>query len=382
MHKIKICFISHSSEKGGAENALIELIDILKTWGIKAYVILPSYGPLIEELKIRDVEFHVERYYWWLSGKLSLPNRLWNNILNCINIVPIAIKIKKWKCDLVYSNTLTICEGAIAAKLIGLPHILHIHEFGYEDHGLKFDLGEKFSLWILNHCSSVFIIISNAVAKKFRNYIPIDKLKVVYQSVNVPNQYINNNYDFFKNGVIKCIILGLIQEGKRQEDAIMAMSILEQAGFNTQLYIVGTGDSTYRKYLNELILEHNLKNNVIFTGFLEDPFSLMKNMDIALICSRSEGFGRVTIEAMKIGKPVIGARSGGTVELIQDGFNGFLYKPKDYNDLAQKIRFLYDNPHLAKNMGERGQEWALFQFSQLRYATDILKIIETLLPKQ
>lgn len=60
--------------------------------------------------------------------------------------------------------------------------------------------------------------------------------------------------------------------------------------------------------------------------------------DVVLICSHWEPFGRVTVEAMLAGKPVI-AISGATVELIHDGVTGLLYDPGNYSVLANKMRY-------------------------------------------
>jgi glycosyltransferase involved in cell wall biosynthesis len=78
---------------------------------------------------------------------------------------------------------------------------------------------------------------------------------------------------------------------------------------------------------------------------------------------------------MRAGKPVIGARSGGTQELIQDGFNGFLYTVGDYQELAQKIRYLYEHPAVGKQIGENGQQWATKQFTQARYGEEIYTLL-------
>lgn len=78
---------------------------------------------------------------------------------------------------------------------------------------------------------------------------------------------------------------------------------------------------------------------------------------------------------MKVGKPVIGARSGGTMELIRDGFNGFLYTPGNYKELAEKIQYLYENDDHAQRMGENGYQWASKQFTRDRYGEEVLAIL-------
>ena len=119
-----------------------------------------------------------------------------------------------------------------------------------------------------------------------------------------------------------------------------------------------------------------LDNQVKFTGQVEDPGPSVKAADIALVCSRSEAFGRTTVEAMKLGKPVVGARGGATPELIRENFNGLLYAPGDYLDLSRKIKFLIDHPEAARQMGENGRRWAGEEFTVGKYAGKVLQVLE------
>jgi len=370
---MKVCFVSHSSAKAGAERALFELIEALQDKDVKAYVLLPSYGPLVKDLKSQKIDFDVLLYRWWM-GRSVMWKRIVRVVLNLIMTVPVTIKIAQSRCDIVYTNTITVCIGALAAKLLGRPHVWHIHEFGYEDHHLVFDLGQRFSLWMMNKTSSVCIANSKAVAREYGKYIPLSKLRVIYQSVNVAPYIEKPILRERKDELVRCVIVGRLQEGKRQEDAIRALADLINAGIKAELVIVGDGDSTYRTYLHDLISENKLVRYVKFTGYVENPLPFMRDADVVLIYSRSEAFGRVTVEAMKVGKPVIGAKGGGTEELIREGFNDFLYSPGDHKELAEKIKYLYKHPDIARQMGENGRQWAQEQFTQERYGKEMLDI--------
>lgn len=379
--KIKICFVSHSSGKGGAERSLLELIDALKGRGVEAYVLLPSCGPLVEELKSRSIVYKVLPFKWWMGKNSPIWKRIGRFLLNLSAIIPIAITLRRWKCDLVYTNTITVCVGALAAKLLRLPHIWHIHEFGNEDHGLLFDLGQKLSLRLIDRLSTICIANSHAVAKKYRPYIKPSKLKVVYQSVTVLEEVTSEKVEKTSAGM-RCVIVGSLQEGKRQEDAIRAIGKLLQDGKEIELYIVGDGDPKYREFLQNLVIENKAEHYIKFLGYVDNPFSIIKSADVVLMCSRAEAFGRVTIEAMKLGKPVIGAKSGGTVELIYDGFNGLLYSVGDYVELAHKIRYLYEHPEIRRQIGENAQKWAAARFTQEYYGEKIMEILKEVIKYQ
>jgi len=68
---MKVCFVSHSAAKGGAERALLELLETLKDRGVECYVLLPSDGPLCDDLRVLGVDQYVLPYQWWM-GKTRL----------------------------------------------------------------------------------------------------------------------------------------------------------------------------------------------------------------------------------------------------------------------------------------------------------------------
>ena len=80
--------------------------------------------------------------------------------------------------------------------------------------------------------------------------------------------------------------------------------------------------------------------------------------------SRTEAMGRVLVEAMAAGKPVIGSNVDGIPNVIKDGVNGFLFENEDVNDLAQKLEKLITNPELRKRMGNEGRKCIKNKFSE------------------
>jgi len=377
---VKICFVLSASNTKGANALFIELMDSLDRNKFKSYIILPSTGPMIHELEIRNIPFRVFHYKWWMHEQGS-PKWKWlgRRVINCFNFPRICYQILKWHCDIIYTNTITIEVGFLSAIILRKPHIFHVHEFGYEDHKLIFDFGKTISLLLANKFTKHFIFISHAVANAYSKYIESSKSKVVYQSVTILNRRLSK-FNFKKHN-FQCVIVGRVSEGKGQIDAIKAINILVKEGLDVGLWIVGDGNQKYkyRKYLEKIVEENNIEKHVLFCGWHNNPLPFSKEADIALMCSRIEGCGRVTIEAMLMGKPVIGSKSGGTIELIQEGFNGLFYTFGNYKELAKKIRFLYEHPSLMHKMGKNAQQWANKQFTQERYGAEILSVFEEIL---
>lgn len=377
---MKVCFVSHSSQKGGAERALIETIEALKKKGVDCYVLIPENGPFIYELRKRNIPFSKISYKRWIDWESSpLWKRLKDAIINLFMIFPIVLKMIEWQCDIVYTNTVGVSVGAIAARIIGRPHVWHIHEFfGREENDIVFHFGQNLSLKLIDKLSALCIVTSNAIAQKYKQYIMPTKVRVIYQSVTVSElRPISPDGNGFK-----CIIVGFLCNTKRQEDSIKAVAELVHAGLSIELYIVGGGGPEYEQHLKRMVSKAHIGDHVKFVGYVEDVYSYMKNADVVLVCSKSEAFGRVTVEGMLAGKPVIGAEKAATGELIRDGFNGLLYTLGDYKELAEKIKYLYDHRPLARQMGENGKVWANQLFSQERYGEEMLTILNSLIKRR
>jgi glycosyltransferase involved in cell wall biosynthesis len=312
----------------------------------------------------------------WIEPPVPVWRRLAVTLWNLIIAYFTAFLGGRRHFDLVVTNTININVGALAAKLWGVPHLWYIREFGYEDHGWRFHLGEEFSLWLMNRLSSLCLAVSQAVARKYQGSIDPGKVHFLYQPIDV------DLAGGMKAGLeedpqqFTCIMVGRLQAGKRQEEAVRALAELRAAGAPVRLWLVGDGDPGYRAFLENLVREKNLGNQVRFFGQVNNALPYIQKADVLLLCSRCEAFARVVVEAMKAGKPVLGARSGGTVEQIRDGFNGFLYEPGNYQELAGKIRHLRENPQLAGEMGGNGREWAETTFTKQRYQDNLAWLLE------
>ncbi|MCW5963918.1 MAG: glycosyltransferase [Bryobacterales bacterium] len=106
-----------------------------------------------------------------------------------------------------------------------------------------------------------------------------------------------------------------------------------------------------------------------------EALKLISEAAILVLPSRCEGMGRVLIEAMSAGIPVIGSRIGGIPHLIRDGENGFLFPSGDADALEDRLRKLLADPDLRSRMGARGRELAKQQFTEARYAEDFAQMV-------
>jgi glycosyltransferase involved in cell wall biosynthesis len=368
---MKICFVSHSSAKGGGERSLLETIHALLDRGVRCVVLLPRRGPLAEDLRALGVECAVLPYRWWVGPEGGpLWRRAARLVWNLLCTVPAYLWIRRWDPDLVYSNTLTVPVGAFAAAVARRGHVWHIRELGHEHNRMVFDLGERTALRVMNALSALILANSECVARRFRPAFGPGKIGVVYQAVE-PDLRPGPAVDRPRRG-FRCVAVGSISPAKRQEEAIEAVALLRAEGRDVELLIAGEGDPVYERHLRDLTRRLGLEGEVAFLGEVPSAWPVLRGADAVVQCSRREAFGRVTVEGMLAARPVVGARDAGTAELIHDGRNGLLYEPGDVDQLAAVLRRLMDRPDEAARIGARARDWAAGRFSRRRYGEEIL----------
>jgi glycosyltransferase involved in cell wall biosynthesis len=362
---VRAAFVLHSAKRDGAGNAAVELLASLRQHDIEAFVVLPSAGPLEADLRPHAAAVKIIPFRWWLDRNTPWWKRFLRTGWNLLMVVPVSAAIHHWRCQLVYSNTLTVSVGALAAKLLRLPHIWHVHELWGGETGFEFDLGETFSLRLVNRFSDVCIANSKTVADRLASAVGREKLHIAYQSVTLKETAAP-----FETPVAKLdpdatafLIVASVLPLKRQEDAIRAVALLKRRGVKAELWLAGEETGPYARQLRQLAASQNV------------AAALQRAADVILSCCPLEGFGRATVEAMLAGKPVVAARGGGNDELVRDGVNGLFYRAGDAAELAQRLEDLAANPAERARFGEEGRRWAAATFDSAAYGNDMAEIL-------
>jgi len=379
---MKVIWISHGSTLEGAERCLADAVKILANKEIEIQIILPSEGKLASILKNMGLSIHILPQPRWINefkDTSSLFKRFYQYLKS---IIKLTYLLRRLQGDIIITNTIVIPCGAIASKLLGITHIWYIHEFLEEDHGWSFEFGRKFSLKYIEWFSEIVIFNSQAVYERFTEDISANKARLIYHSVEMPEGYKACDIPNLEKGIFNIALVGRKAPGKGQKEAIEAIAILFKRNYNIHLSLVGGDFGGYTETLQELAQNLEVSEKVDFISFVDDPLSYMMAADVVLMCSKSEAFGRVTIEAMKLGKAVIGANSGSTPELIKDGWNGLLYQSGCPSSLAEKIDLLYNDKSLREQLGVNAYSWANQKFNSENYASDLLNVFNEALSQE
>lgn len=385
-HSMFLGFVSHSFKKGGSERSLIDMIDGLVKRKIMCHVYVPAIGDLEQKIKKRPVSYTILSYPWWIKSiSTNIPEEKTKRAIEeaakkLLNHVAVINP------DVIYTNSSVVNVGAIVARCLGKPHIWHIREFGSKKHGLEFYQGfETAAKFIYENSDRVFFN-SFAVKEHYESIIPSDKSEVLYNYIDENKLIVPSSRDvsYFKNNEnLKMIILGGVVRGKGQKDAILAVKNLVEKGIKKiELLIIGGVEPVYHRELTDIIEKNCLENYVKFSGYINEPVQALFESDLMLMCSQDEAFGRVTAEALLMKKPVIGARSGGTPELVHDGSNGLLYEPENHEELAEKIKYFFDHREKLEEFGLNGYDFAVDKFNEEQYSGKVFEIVKELKSKK
>ena len=371
-----ILFVSHYSGINGAPKSMLGLLNSLDRSRFYPRVLLPEHGPIEEELIKAGIDYQIIDYRLciWKDVDAEHPPQKYFEFYfsELVAVRRICRLMKEWKIDIIHTNS-SVCDiGAISALIMRKIHIWHVREFISDDFGWKLicPAVERFLMkrsYVISNSKAV----ADMVASRYGA-----AAKVIYNGIS-SDEYYAEVHERCELGTIKLMIVGNVQEGKGQEEAIKAVALLKKKGYEVTLSIIGSTNEGYAKKLRILINERKLKESVKFISFVNDLRKLREQHDVVLICSRCEALGRVTIESMLAGIPVIGSNCGGTRELIGScEERGYLYEQGNVRELAEKIEWFITHEEEARDKAVAAQNFAIKTFNICNYVKKIEHIYE------
>ena len=166
------------------------------------------------------------------------------------------------------------------------------------------------------------------------------------------------------------ISIGRLISLKRNQDLIYAISKLDQ-----NIHIIFLGQGPEEINLIKIAKKLGVLERIHILGWAENPYKYLYRSDVLISTSDSESFGRVIIEAMICGIPVISSRSGGPEEIIKTEINGLLYNVGDINTLAQKISLILNEKNLINKIVLNANK-NLEKFNKYTIMSEYKKIID------
>jgi glycosyltransferase involved in cell wall biosynthesis len=296
----------------------------------------------------------------------------------------VARLIKDQAIDLVHHNNglSRNRDTVIAARLAGASQVCHVRML--RDLALVDRYVTRFV--------DCFVYISRAVRDRYRDQgIPAGQGQIVYNPVNV-EAFAQSNHTAELRAELGLADqdrmisnVGRLDWWKGHDDFVRAMAEVVRVQSNARAVIVGTSDAkpqnqAYYQHIRRLVQELGLADHVIFTGYRSDVPRIMAASDIVVhSASEPEPFGRVVVEGMAAGRPVIATAAGGVLDIIEDQVNGLLVPPKNAERMSEAIQWLLQNQAQARAMGQRAQQCARDRFSVEQHVQAVQRVYQKVL---
>jgi glycosyltransferase involved in cell wall biosynthesis len=380
--KMKIVYFTHYTDLYGANRSLIEIVSNIRNKEVIPIVITPNYGEINKELDVLGILNYSFNYYCWVvpinCGELKRKLLyLRYKFRNYISSIKISSFLRNLNIDIIHSNSSVIDIGAKVAEILKVKHIWHIREFGREDYNLEFFINKKSAVNYILEKSNAVICISKCIENSYFSNIQNEKIKVIYNAVDMLMNSINKNLK--KSNKLNIIIARSIIKSKNQLELIRAYSKIDkEIRKNIYIDIVGDGDISYIDNINKIIVSNNFQENIKFLGFIRDIKSIYYKYHIGVVTSLKEGFGRVTVEYMMNNIIPIVSDSGANNEIVNNGVNGFIYKLGDYENIASIITYLYNDHEKIEKILNKAQEDAYEKFNIDRLIFNLVEIYNTI----
>lgn len=271
--------------------------------------------------------------------------------------------------------------GVMAAKIAGIRSIISCRR----DMGFWYDKRILLKLSLINRFTKKLLVNSAAIKNNVLRYEKVSEVKVdvIYNGISLKTfeaiAPIEINREFcvgFKEDSVVGIVANFNRDVKRVDLFIKAAAEVIKKFKRVNFLIIGGGKQ--EKALKSLTRKLGIEQSVFFAGKKDNAVSYIKNFDIGVLTSDSEGFSNVIMEYMAAGIPVVATNVGGNNELVQHGETGLLVAKGDHIAIAKAICLLIEHHNLRYKMGKCGFNAIQEKFSWSKKIIEIQNYYQTL----
>jgi glycosyltransferase involved in cell wall biosynthesis len=398
--KPRIVYVNSTGEwLGGAEVSLYDLMMNIDRKQFEPILVVPFWGEFantvasqgIQVINLKGSKF--PSFSFHILGK-----KIYNPLALCyfaMQIVILSYRLRRVldsieKPLIVHGNSFSANFFGALACWRKFPFIAHLRDLGPRK-GLSALIYVALTRLIPIRIAVKTISISGAVARRFG----IEEASLIRHDPITLGK-VGNNYIAYnpvkvklagKDGLsFRPFTIGLVGRILPWKGHLTALRILDEVRQRTEKRVrlaivgdLGKADQSYLAHIYRMIQKMELKDSVFFWGFRRDPDEIYENLDVLIVPSEEEPLGRVVLEGMAYGVPVIATDKGGPAEIIEDGVDGFLVSPDDVHRWAERIIELMENPTLASEIGRRGRQKVLSNFSIENYIESIESLYKEIL---
>jgi glycosyltransferase involved in cell wall biosynthesis len=357
---MRVVFLGHTAQPSGAELSLVDLLPVLDE--VDSHVILAADGPVVGRLERAGVSVEVlplaERSRN-LQRRLVRPGgaAVVAGLAAAAYSARLGRRLRRLRADLVHANTLkAFLYGIPAARLTAAPLVWHVHDRIDEDYLPR---GAVRLLRALGRRRPSGVIANSEATLATLQPLTVPTA-VVCEPVGIPDRVWREDRPASRPFTVG--IVGRVAPWKGQDVFLRAFAEAFPDG-RERAVVVGAplfGEQEYDDGLRLLVERLGLVGRVELRGFRDDVAAELADLDALVHASTiPEPFGRVIVEGMASGLPVVAAGSGGPTEIITHAVDGLLYPPGDVGALAEILARLSRDRALRVELGTAARGRAL-----------------------
>jgi glycosyltransferase involved in cell wall biosynthesis len=378
---------------GGSYQSLYQTINILNPKKFQVIVVFFNETFIYEKLIKKGVECYYMKDVLYSGGNTLKKKLFWKLDSAVLKKIPFFSVMAEYfihfftiqklislarvkRVEIIHLNTQLSRDffGLFVAKSLSVPCVIHLRSF-------KSSKMNKYKADYLNKMNTRYIAISNQIKKHWidkglssQYFEIIYNIFQPYQLDEISSKEIPlmTDYDGYK-----IIYVGRFADFKGIPFLIDTFYQLIKDNYYARLYLVGDGDEESK--IREKVSALNLEKHVVFLGYQKNTLSYIKNADLLVLPSNNEPFGRVLLEAMYIGTPAIGTKSGGIPDIIEDGVSGFLVEYGDIEALKKSIIKILKNEQVKKEIIKGGYDTMNSKFRVETYQEKLENLYDTLI---
>lgn len=391
---IRILFVCHDAGLYGSQQSLLQIVsNLAQDDRFQVFVSVARSGPFVDRLKTLETVTVLKhkRLQWVKHDPRSVFQKLGDLVSLAIGVIyrpnDLVKHIENHQIDLVHSNSMVSLEGAVAANRCSVPHVWHIRElFMTQNPKLNTILAKKTTQKIIGNHAEKVVCISEMVQSQFEidHKNDSDKFPVLYNAID----FNNADHDQSEQNITlppkqkKCRLgyIGRISKGKQLDALLQALDEVNP-DLDAEVLVAGDYvDESYKKEIKKILKKRTSAVPVHFLGHISTLKPLYESLDVLIVPSRNEPFGRVVIEAASFNVPTIGENSGGLPEIITHGETGWLYPEGHLESLGDRIEDVVNDPDWTKQVGENAGRMVRDRFTMERQMAQLTDIYRDVIP--
>ncbi|HEY4451161.1 MAG TPA: glycosyltransferase family 4 protein [Solirubrobacteraceae bacterium] len=380
---MKVLYVNHTAAVSGGERSLLSLLSGLPD-SFDALVAAPR-GQLQATVRALGVPVAT---ITGTAGSLRLhpahtPRALAEMALAALQVRRLA---RRSAAEILHANSIRAGLVLALARAPGVPTVVHVRDC--------LPPGPLSSATLRLIAASATTVVANSryTASSVLSAAPAARIEVIYNPVDLRRwdpARLDRGAARARLGeaVAGRLLLGVVAQlspWKGQDTAIEALRLLREEGRDAHLLLIGSAkfvarstrfdNESYVARLRALAAAAGLEDRISWLGEREDVPELVRALDVLLLPSWEEPFGRSLIESMALGVPVIATNVGGPPEILDDGVQGYLLAPGEPASWARAIAGLADDPQRAAEIGRAGRRRVEERFALERHVAAVLAL--------